>query len=366
MPHNSLGQISGVDDQTLASVIGYLPSLPNLQADESARFAQAVRSIVEGRAQNGWLDEDDHQDEAVFVMVDHPRAVGQKLGANEPFADLVATNEPLLGRIFFGSLDASRGRFMSLPVKNSNSILEWLCDNNLSDCPIVIVYRTKKVMATRPSGANDAARLDPIRDTPPTATINELLDALNYFHIHHLLTPSCGASGVWESKRANSYVPGPQPEKSIQANLALALNHWFHGIVKAETEDSTSIGRIDVRLLKKSSEHGALSYWAIIELKIIKSFANASIGKTPTTVSSKANIEALIKGIEQTWAFKANREAEEGLLEVFDLRQDKLENLMERTEVVTALTKCSPISAYNVRPLFGSSDDARKAGFTGV
>lgn len=364
--HNISGQLSGVDDQVLASVTGYLPSLPNVQADDADRFAQAVRAIVERRAQHSWPNEKAVADVAVFVMVSYPRLLGQKCGANTPFTDLIATTVSLLGNLFVCNPDASSGRVMPMPVENPNSVIEWLVDNGLSNFPIIIVYRGTKTLITRRTGVDDYARPDPIRETPPLTTVEELLDALKYFHMNRLLTPSGGAHGVWEPKRAQNYIPGPQPEKSIQSDLTLALNHWFHGIVRAETEDSTNIGRIDVRLLKKSNEQGSLSYWAIIELKIIKSFTNASIGTTATKVADTTNINAIIKGIEQTWAFRENRDAEEGLLEIYDLRQEKQVNLMEHAGVIEILNKCSPIPTHNVRPVFGSSEDARHAGFAGI
>jgi hypothetical protein len=220
-------------------------------------------------------------------------------------------------------------------------------------------------MTTRRDGVDGLALRDPTRSTKPDATVSELIEALNFFHLSQL-TPSSCAGGVWESKRASDYVPGPAPETAFQDRLAIVLNSWFHGVVRAEVEDRTNIGRIDVRLLKKSSEEGSLAYWAIIELKVIKSFANAALGKVPSTVGPAANIDAIVKGLKQAWAYRQNRSAEEGLLEVFDLRKDKQDDLMAHADVVAALTGCGQAPIHTIRPIFGSADDARTAGFTGV
>ena len=312
--------VSGVDDQELAAVVGLLPELPNIGAEPADRFAQAVRTLVEKRAQKEWPNEGG-EDLAVFVMVDHPRRIGEKHGA-VPFADPIAKDDPLLGRLFFANRDASSGRFVTLP-EDPNGMLEWLDDKGLGNCPIVTVYRRLMKMVTRRAGTSHSARTDPIRDNEPSASMPELMEALQHYHRTRLLTPICCPDGVWTPGRAHQYVPGPQPEKCIQSDLEVALNFWFRGVVIAQHEDSTNIGRIDVRLLKKSNEEGSLTYWVIMELKVIKSFTNAQDGSNPSSVSASTNVGSIVKGVEQAGAYRENRGAEEGLLEIYDLRKNK-------------------------------------------
>ena len=166
--------IPGVDDQQLAAVVGLFPELPNIGAELPARFAQAVRALVEKRAQEKWPNEGE-EDLAVFIMVDHPRRIGKQHGAI-PFADPIAKDEPLLGRLFFANRDSSSGRFMTLPTK-SNAILEWLDDNELGNRPIVIVYRKSKKMITRLTGTANSTKIDPIRENEPSATVPETCES---------------------------------------------------------------------------------------------------------------------------------------------------------------------------------------------
>ncbi len=296
-------------------------------------------------------------------MVDHPRRVGERHGAN-PFVDPSAKNDPLLGHLFFANHDASAGRFMPIPT-DPNAILEWIADQGLGDCPIVTVYRNSGEMVTRRAGISDPARRDPIRDREPSATLSELMEALGHYHRTRLLTPTCCPDGVWEPNSAHWYVPGPHPERSIQSDLELALNFWFRGVVKAEHEDNTNIGRIDVRLLKKR-EDGPLAYWVIMELKVIKSHANAPQGSTSSTVSDSANVAAIVEGVRQAGSYRENRSAEEGLLEIYDLRKDKTEDLTKRARVSDAKNRFRSHPRVHVWRVFGSSQDARNAGFTGV
>ena len=361
MPAEGSDTIPGVDTQQLADVAGLLPELPNIRAEPVDRFVQGVRRISEIRAQRAWPNEGD-ADCAVFVMVEHPRLVGEKHGA-EPFADLVAKDEPLLGKLFFATRDASRGQVRPLPT-DSNAILNWIGDQGLGNCPIVTVYRKSKLMITRRAGANDDAMHDPIRDQKPSATLDELREALNYHHLAHLLTPTCCPDGVWERNRAHQHVPGKRPERSIQDNLQVVLCSWFHGIVLAEGEDDTDIGRIDVRLLTRDSK-GALTYWVIMELKVIKSFRNAREGCQPSPVTEGDNVSAMAEGVLQAGAYGKNR-GTNGLLEIYDLRQDKTVDLTKRENVLAAMGRFTPHPEIHVWPAFGSAQDARKAGFHGA
>lgn len=363
MPRDSSSPVAGTDDQLLKSAVGELPALPNIRADDADRFAQGVRALVESRAQMNWPNESDRDDVAVFILVDRPRETGDRFAAI-PIMDPVATDERLLGRLFFMNRDASKGRRIDLPTEPSE-IGDWISDNNLGNQPVIIVYRQSLKMATRRSGIEDHAYYDRIRNTKPKATMSDLVEALEFFHDRQLTPTSC-ADGIWEANRAAEYVPGRAPEKAVQRSLCIVLSSWFRGVVRVESEDSISIGRIDVRLLKPSMEEKALAYWAIIELKVIRSFTNALVGHVPNPVSASQNVAGIVEGLKQAWAYRSNREAEEGLVEIFDLRKDKSEDLLNHPDVVATLQSYAPAPRHNVRPIFGSSQDARNAGYTGI
>ena len=357
MAAESSGEIDGVKDEELAAIAGLVPELPNVRAARADRFAQAVRTLVEKRAQAGWPNEA-VSDLAVFVLVNHPRKVGEAHGGM-PFVDPIAQGIPLLGYMFFSSPDASHGQFIPMPVEEI-AFLEWLEDNQLGDYPIVAVYRNAKQMVTRRLGVNDPAWNDAIRDKEPSATVDELMGALSHYHERRVVTPTGCPDGIWESDAAHKYIPGQHPEKSIQSHLEFALNFWFRGVVRAESEDSTNIGRIDVRLLTRGAD-GRLAYWIILELKVIKSFTNGG-----SKVSVSSNVEAIVKGVKQAGSYRENRCAEEGMLEIYDLRQDKSEDLTVREDVSAVLNMYSPPPKVDVWPLFGSAEHARNAGYTGA
>lgn len=360
MPDKTSSPVSGVSDADLSAVVQQLPAIPNSRADDPDRFSREVRAIAEKRAQAGWPNEVNH-DVGVFVLTPYPRQTGGRFGG-KPILDLIATDAPILGRVFFLSRDASNGTVINFPTADPAEILEWLSDNGLGSSCVVIIYRTLKTLVARREGANGDARRDDIRDTPPTASVHELISALDHFHRQKILIPSICPDGVWEIGRSGQYVPGPQPERTIQRHMADALNFWFRGVVKAEVEDSTDIGRIDVRVLR--TDQGPLVYWAIVELKVIKSFHNAPKGTKAKAVAEAENAEAVAKGIRQAHAYCANRQAEEGLLEVYDLRKDKSGDILAEMVVQQVAAKCTPAPTTHVRQAYGAAEDARVAGWT--
>ena len=352
--------IPGVDTEQLAAVASLLLKLPNTRAEPADRFAQAVRTLVEKRAQNAWPNEGD-ADLAVFVMVDHPRQAGQKHGAR-PFLDPLAQGDPVLGHLFFANGDASRGHVMPIPTE-ANAILDWIDDHGLGGCPIVTVYRNSKQMVTRRAGTNDLARDDPIRDEEPTATLLELKQALKHFHEGRLITPARCPKGVWEPDCADRYVPGPQPERSIHYPLEIALDSWFHGVLKTDSEAKTTMGRIDLRMLTKK-EDKPFAYWSVMELKVIKSFTNAPKGSHPSQVKETDNVDAIVEGVKQAAAYQEDCSAEEALLEIYDLRKDKTGDLTKREEVLAVKNEVRRHPRIHAWPVFGSARDARNARYT--
>jgi hypothetical protein len=53
-------------------------------------------------------------------------------------------------------------------------------------------------------------------------------------------------------------------------------------------------------------------------------------------------------------------------LEVYDMRKDKSEDLTTDSKITGLIGELSPCPPHVVRPLYGSADDARLAGETGV
>jgi hypothetical protein len=358
MPDEFSNAIPGVSEAEVAGAVQNLTKIPVTALEDRERFIVAVRSLVESRAQSGWKNERT-EDVGVFLLALYPREVGERYGATA-VSDLIATDDPILGKMFFLNRDASSGRGMPLPVV-ANEIVEWVTDQKLDNLPMVVVHRNKKLLISRTRGAGGDTRSDLIRDKPPVASIDEIHEALKVSHRELLLTPSICPAGVWESGRSSQYVPGPLPEKAIQRQLATVLTSWFHGVVKAEMEDSISVGRIDIRLLRPATD-GKFAYWVVLELKVIKSSHNAKKKVKAKEVKLAENAEVVAEGIRQASAFGKDRNAEP-FLEIYDLRKDKTIDILGHIVVVNELNKSALKPQCRVWPLYGSASDARIAGF---
>jgi hypothetical protein len=352
------GQVPGVEDGELLAALKDLGKVPPTPVDVSDRFRTEVLAIVEDRAQHGWEGES-NSDVAVFLHTPYPRQIGEKLGG-VAVSNLIASGNPILGKLFLLNPDASYGRVIELPAK-PDDIIDWLIDRGLGDQPVVFAYRASRRLLARGKGAKGAiTRKDAVRDKPPAATLQEVEEALTHLHGQYLITPSGCPDGVWEKKRSADYVPGPRPEQAIQRELKTNLGSWFRGIVRATVEEPTPVGRIDVRL--SHIQGGTWVYWAILELKVLRSKHNATEGEKANPVAHKDNVEAVAEGVRQVNAFAKTWNAEP-LLEIFDLRELKDPDVLEDEAVTRELSKCVPVPSCRIWPLFGSASDARLAGF---
>jgi len=80
-------------------------------------------------------------------------------------------------------------------------------------------------------------------------------------------------------------------------------------------------------------------------------------------VTAADNAAAVAKGIRQAHAYCANRQAEEGLLEVYDLRKNKSSDIFAETVVQQVVATCMPAPTRHVRQAFGEAEYARTAGW---
>ena len=358
MDPESVDAIPGIDDRELAATMTQLSTVPASEMEEPDRFATEVHAVAESRAQKGWAGETE-SDVGVFVLTPYPRATGEKFGA-VAVSNLIASKQPILGKVHFLNRDASYGRAMPLP-EDGEALIDWLVDNELGDYPVVFIYRASKLMLVRATGAmHEVSRKEVIRDKRPVATVDEIKKALDLVHLEFLLSPTVCPPGTWEKERAGEYIPGPQAERAIQREVRTGLGSWFRGVVRAEMEDTISVGRIDVRLLQQTD--GNWFYWAIVELKVLRSSHNAKKGVQASPVSLSDNAAGVAEGVRQVYAFAKNRGAEP-FLEIYDLRKDKTADVLKEEVVISELNKCVPAPCCRVWPLFGSASGARVAGF---
>jgi len=364
MPAEINGSISDVSDAELASVTNTIVSQPDVDADDRDRFFGQVQALVEGRAQAGWPAES-ADTIAIFVRADYPREAASALTGTKPSADMQETVEPLMGRVFLLDRNARQGWSANLPSADAGEIIEWLRTLPFGGSQVILAYRTGLMMIERANGAHgEMTRREPIRMQPAAVTQQGLFEALDAFHMNTVLTPRNCASGIWSTGHAENYHAGPTPELSIQGQLKTFLTAWFYRKLRVDPEISTEIGRIDLGLLiPPANPGGGLTYWGVIELKVVKSYRHSTSGQPPAVVTALSNAQDVAKGVQQAHAFRTNRGCSCAVLEVYDMRADKNEDPREHVEVQNVLLSCQPPPDIRLVPLFGSAHQARDAGF---
>jgi len=323
-----------------------------------------VQALVENRARREWPGETD-AGVSIFVRVGYPRQAAGALSGAKPSADMIGTDEPLMGRVFLLNGNASQGWSANLPSVDSGEIIEWSGALPFGGSQVILVYRNTLVMIERANGAMQGmTRNEPIRAHPPSVTREGLFEALNAFHITHVLTPQNCPEGLWRNGHAEAYHAGPTPEVSLQAQLRTFLTAWFRGQLRVDREITTEIGRIDIGLLIPPTDpKGGLTYWGIVELKVVKSFRYSKTGGDPIKVGPLANARDVAKGVQQAYAFRKNRGCACAVLEIYDMRADKKVDPREHDEVKNVLPTCTPPPDLRLTPLFGSAQQAREAGY---
>lgn len=129
---------------------------------------------------------------------------------------------------------------------------------------------------------------------------------------------------------------------------------------RAVVEEKTPVGRIDIRLMQRSKADW--TYWAILELKVLRSSHNAAKGIVAKPVSEESNSKEVAKGIRQAHSF-AKYWSAIPLLEIFDLRKDKTSDVLKNVIVARAFARFSRAPATRIWPLYGTADEARLAGY---
>jgi hypothetical protein len=357
-------QIADVSDADLASVTRTLVSQPDVEADDRERFFGQVQALVEDRARREWPGES-KAGVSIFVRADYPRQAAGALSGAKPSADMIGTDEPLMGRVFLLDRNASQGWSADLPSTVPGEIIEWLGTLPSGGGQVILVYRNTLVMIERANGAQQGmTRKEPIRPHPPPVTREGLFEALNAFHMTHVLTPQNCPEGLWRKGYADAYHAGRTPEVSLQAQLRTFLTAWFRGQLRVDREITTEIGRIDIGLLIPPADSTAgLTFWGVVELKVVKSFRHPKTGGDPIKVGPLANARDVAKGVQQAFAFRKNRGCACAVLEIYDMRADKTADPREHDEVKKVLPTCTPPPDMRLTPLFGSAQLARDAGY---
>ncbi len=183
--------------------------------------------------------------------------------------------------------------------------------------------------------------------------VTSLSDLLKDFAEQFLATPNAqpASSRIWSD--GGSYVPVQCAEKKIQDYLETYLRARLLNTHKIETEYPLISGRADVVINRKGGG-GVWQKLAVVELKVARSRSSRN---KPTALN--ALLRHTLKGYKQVQAYRAELDALEGYLVIYDMRSlsDRANDLLA-PYVQDAPTKKIVLRCDGV---YGTADDYRDA-----
>lgn len=340
-------------------------ALPVFTDSDTDRFFSSVSDLLETRATKNWENESSSANIAIFVLSKYPRKPFKPLPDSvKSTFDLNLNNDPVFGKIFFLNKGASAGIHFDIPFALSD-LIDWFESNNLDKNPFIVAHKDNSKISCR-LNVEDIGENQVIHDKPPNLSLSQLREQLDIFPELCLTTPTVCMKGVWKSGKSTSYFPGEEPENQVQIRLAAFLKGWLKRLARVKLEDALDIGRTDICILTppQSPDDEGLTYWAVIELKIIKDFRYSKHDTKPSKCNRADNIKSLVDGVTQAYAYANETMLTRGFCEVIDMRKDKSEDLRADSKVQLVLNQCQKKVFLCIRPIYGDPDDAQKAGFT--
>lgn len=313
MPDHAIGGIPEADIEEHYKAQG-IPR--DAGADRVIRFLRTLTDLLSQR----WAAGEPH-DGAVFLLAEKVADVmASRKGTSKPA--LVTGNDEISGRVWV--VNARLGNAHALEVAwVTGEGFEEINDGGLGDLPAVAIDLRDKTKGPQAlffpdgCGAPDAMLRvhlgeDPIDDA-------HMKDTLDEFYESNLRTPMTIAEGhgdkVW--KEARTGVPNPRPEETIEGLLLRHLNAVYvkhHARAQTPTED----GYLDIAIEyidRTVQGHPAKRYDWLLELK-------ALADKTSTDKTSTADVgEAVKKGLRQAIAYSKDLPALARALCIYDLRE---------------------------------------------
>lgn len=282
---------------------------------------------------------------AILVLSEKPQTDAKAIDINAHRLVDIDLKDPAdwQGKLIICASHATAGWWIGLPGGSVDQALELLNAHGLGHAPLAIVYPAARALSCFQDGG--------MSDEPPIkldlplntrqVTLNDIFEVLEDVRKNSLLTPMIGPPKFWNDGPA--YVPGEEAERQIQWIAAAQLRSNFRPII-VDTEQVTSVGRIDIVMTSAAAAGPAQQYPAIIELKALKSKTH-----TANKVHDSVNIKAVLKGMRQAKAYRETKGAHLGVMASFDMRATKTDILNENLCKLAAAKYINDerIAAYN-------------------
>lgn len=251
---------------------------------------------------------------AVFLLTRSLREDRERLKASRA-PNLDAGAERLAGRLWIVPPTLASAGCLDFSASNMGEAFEEIEGFQLGSYAAVVVDFTNLEMRIYQDGVvNDEvvfkAKIDQLDLTEVS------LDKILYeFNETNVATPNCQCTQIKVWNDSTNYIPAPLTEKKIQDLLFLFLQAKLSPTHRVEYEKSLRSGRIDL-IVNRRIKPGVWEAYAAIELKVARSFSNTGKPKSPGFLTKH-----MARGYKQIKAYKAELEARQGWLVLYDMRK---------------------------------------------
>ncbi|HWJ69003.1 MAG TPA: hypothetical protein VNS79_03005 [Sphingobium sp.] len=280
---------------------------------EEVRFARGVGRLLLKRIRSVGAT---MRRDAISVFLLHPDGIASVPAKREPM--LGDGGVEVAGRIWFVSETAQSGKSIEPPSIDAGAVFDHVAELGLGAVPAVAFNPTVEPPTLRyyPRGLNDHHNPEVIEINDIEVTAERIETIIERLWEACFITPDAqisGGSDVWAD--ASQHWAASNAEAVVQAHIKAAL---AIGLVDCTIRDEqpTVAGRVDIEIERKDPVDP--SKWSRpfeIEVKVLR-----HAGRTGRKTSAKLIQWWIKRGIRQAAAYRDARNAENGMLCCFDMR----------------------------------------------
>lgn len=290
---------------------------------------------------------------AAFILVTPQQQEAFKTGRS--FDRMVHTGRVrLAGRVHFMTHRAASSVFEEY-AGNANGVFDRIAKIGCDRLP-ALIYDTSGGTSTLtyyPQGTHTDDGLVEVQLDTGQVTEAEILSVIEAVYRAELCTPdNSGPAKVWQNP-SKGY-PIEEAERTVQQFLRVGLAARFHWCT-IRAEQSSKLGRTDLEVVDdRTGEVGAITHYALLELKVLRSFSHSGTAYPSTTTD-----DAVSKGVNQAHSYGVNNNSLLRMLCCFDMRTNDVGDTATFAHVqINANTLCVRLKRWY---MYRSSEHMRDA-----
>lgn len=347
-----LGVWIGSDFASTASRYRGLGS--DTDAPDEVRFLRGVTHLVlQRRAEAERLGEHDRRDIAIFILHDSP---SNAIDSSERIPMLKSGLTELQGRLWCTAAPVVAGHFTNLPTTSDDERFSYVTDVLKLGSRPTVIFDTRPTLAQLWWYAKGLEHPDDpeLKSIAGEVMPSDVFEAIDLLHETCFITPGGLPQGVNLWANSDRHWARRDAEALIQSHMKAGLSLRFPYCTVRQEQSQVS-GRTDLEIEQGNpADHGSVTRYAILELKVLRSF-----GSTGRAVTSEYTDKWIESGIEQAAAYRIEKEARWSALCCFDMRLEDLGHT-RCFESVRGMAECLYVRLGRWY-LYASQDDYRRS-----